>query len=306
MMRYVVKSLAESLASGLVSMQVRGASARRGRLVLVWHNVLPPGESAVGEHSLHMDWEAFVGQLDAVQELADVLPLNALLDGKTPFVGTRPQVALTFDDAYAGAVEYALPEIARRGLPSTTFVPPAFLDGRSFWWDEIAMHTGGALSAELRYHLVDVHHGDYERIRGEAARIGLQLGAPPAHALGASTGAVYRARELPGVALGVHSWSHPNLARVNAERLRHELVRSLDWIIASGEQAPFAASYPYGRTSAEVGRQVDHAGIQFGLLVEGGWMGSSAETFALPRFNIPSGLSVRGLRARLAGVWPIG
>jgi peptidoglycan/xylan/chitin deacetylase (PgdA/CDA1 family) len=48
------------------------------------------------------------------------------------------------------------------------------------------------------------------------------------------------------VALGAHTMTHPNLARVGAERLRYELGQSAIEVAGYCGRAPKAFAYPYG------------------------------------------------------------
>src|SRR5687767_498679 len=85
----------------------------RGRaraLILAYHNVLPEGEAPVGERSLHLPLTRFREHLEHLARHHEVVPLPALLDGEGS-TGRRPRVAITFDDAYHGALSVALPEL---------------------------------------------------------------------------------------------------------------------------------------------------------------------------------------------------
>ncbi len=70
--------------------------------------------------------------LDDLAELADVVALEEMLNppavsGERPAPSRRPRVAVTFDDAYRGAVTIAQDELTRHGFPSTLFVAPGLL-----------------------------------------------------------------------------------------------------------------------------------------------------------------------------------
>src|SRR2546423_5455975 len=113
--RVRVKAIAERvlLASG-------GRAARwrmRDRtLILAYHNVVPDEQPIFGDRSLHLRRSDFAAQLDALRETHDVVPLPAVL---LPSHGPRPRAAITFDDAYAGAVTLGVAEVVARGLPAT-------------------------------------------------------------------------------------------------------------------------------------------------------------------------------------------
>src|SRR2546422_8966546 len=72
-----------------------------------------------------------------------IVPLEEVL---TPAPsGRRPRVAITFDDAYQGAIAIGVEELARRGGPAALFVVPAFGGGGSFWWEPLGRDGGGGL-----------------------------------------------------------------------------------------------------------------------------------------------------------------
>ena len=72
--------------------------------------------------------DRFVRELDAIERRATVVSLDKLLAAQT-----RDYVALTFDDAYASVLQNAIPELCRRGMPCTVFVPSGYLGKRPDW-----------------------------------------------------------------------------------------------------------------------------------------------------------------------------
>src|SRR5678816_2862632 len=87
------------VASGL---PVLGRRRRRGdTLVLAYHNVVPDGAEAFGDRSLHLPLSRLRQQLAALEATHEVVSLDEL---ETPARTERPRAAITFDDAYAGAL----------------------------------------------------------------------------------------------------------------------------------------------------------------------------------------------------------
>lgn len=282
-------------------LRLRGATPARmaGRsLILAYHNVVADEHRGLGDSSLHLPLTSFVRQLELLESYCTVLPLADVLAGRAS--SDRPNVAITFDDAYRGAVELAMPELAHRGLPSTLFVAPGLLGRRSFWWDELAGDAGG-LDVAVRRHALGVEQGRHDRIlRGtEAAELVRPL---PASFGGADEGQVRGLHRQGLVTLAAHSWSHPNLTRVDEAALDDEMTRPLEWLRASeGPTLPFVA-YPYGLSSPEVAAAAERSGYAGGLLVHGGWFEGSPEPWRIPRYNVPAGLSEDGFMLRLSGV----
>lgn len=277
-------------------------ASRRGRtLVLAYHNILPDDAPPGRERALHLSRTKFAAQLDLILEHADVVSLIEALAPATDSSG-RPRVAISFDDAYAGALTVGVEELRRRQLPATVFVAPAFIGGRPFWWD--ALDTGGSdgLPEVVRHACLWEAGGQDARVRAWAARMGVPWCEVPSH-LCAGTDADFNAAvTYAPLTLASHTWEHPNLAALAGEELCHELVAPLAWLSARVAAPPLLA-YPYGITSAEVCAAATAAGYTAALLVTGGWMTrGGADPLRLPRLNVPAGMSLDGFRLRLAGL----
>lgn len=286
------------LVSGIGRLALR---AHRGRMVvLAYHDVLPQGETVSGDASLHLAQEKFARQLDALVQSHEVVPITALFDA--PPTSRGPRAVITFDDAYQGSLSAGVHELAKRGLPATIFVTPGLLDSTP-WWDILAAQNHGAVAEELRRHALGDLRGDGTAIL-RAATTG-----PARSATGSRLPRIASETELaaaaskPGITLGSHSWSHRNLSTLAGAELETELARPLAWL-----QSRFAAtvpwlSYPYGLFNESVQRAAANAGCVGAFRIDGGWMPRSDRSpYALPRLNIPSGLSIDGFRLRLAGL----
>lgn len=286
------------------------AVARRltGRrpLILAYHNVMPDGVPTKGERSLHVSRSRFVEQIELLAATRRVVPLVEILDrGHTRGPADRPAAAITFDDAYAGALELALPELAERGLAATLFVPPGLLGNESFWWDAVADSESGLVAPDIRARALDEHEGRDDRIRAWAHRAG-----QPVHEVGVwerpgTPDQLDRAALLPRITFGSHTWSHPDLVRIDAADRTREIAESLAWLADRypDRTIPWIA-YPYGRCSREVADAARRSGCAGGLRIDGGLVGrGDARAIALPRLNVPAGLSVRGFELRAAGLF---
>ncbi|HSM37284.1 MAG TPA: polysaccharide deacetylase family protein [Longimicrobiales bacterium] len=287
-------------------------SRRRGRaVVLAYHNIVPRGESTVGDASLHLPQRAFAAQLDILGDACEVVPLSSLLsDGGGPVAGAaedqagaRPRVAITFDDAYEGALTAGVEELRARGLPATVFASPGLLDGRTFWWDATAAGADPAWRGEA----LGSAYGHPDLVRERRLAGGGSWNDMPAHARSASAGGVRAFAELPGMALGAHGWLHLNFAAAPPDALANELAAPRGWLAEArprGRAGPFPLAYPYGLSTAAVARAAAEAGYAHGLLVSGGWLPRApvAGSFSLPRLNVPAGISSAGFRLRLAGL----
>lgn len=299
-LRAFLKQAAERVLFATGAAGLLGRSVRRGGLVLAYHNIIPHGAPPGGDRSLHLPQQDFGAQLDALQAEVDVVPLTELLIRGCG--GSRPRVAITFDDAYCGAVTVGVEELRARGLPATIFVVPTFVGGRSFWWDVAAQPNSG-LSPEVRMHALESCAGQDSAVRAWAVAAGILLQAPLSYAVAASESELHTALEHRGIALGSHTWSHPNLTRLNDTDLEVEMTRPLEWLRERFERVIPWLAYPYGLRDARVERAAKRAGYTAALRVDGGWLGASPSNFALPRLNVPAGISSVGFRLRIAGIF---
>lgn len=273
--------------------------------ILAYHNIVPEGESPVGDLSLHTDQAVFGAQLDWLGEHCTVVTLQDLLAGEAR-QGQPPRVAITFDDAYQGTLTAGLDELRSRELPSTVFVPPGLLGREGFWWDLISHGTDQA-DADLRMFALNQLHGQQDRILAFMKEQGRRMEALPEHARPAQAGSLHAAVGENGenkVVYGNHTWSHPNLAQISTGVARAEVERARDWLDGSGLPALDFLAYPYGIPGA-AGTQVSE-GFRKAVLVEGGLCEVRGRLrghpHLVPRINVPRGVSIEGLALRIAGV----
>ena len=306
--RGTVKQILEhgALVSGAAS-----ASRRRRRddvLVLAYHNIVPDGAAPVGDRSLHLPQRDFARQLDLLMRTHDIVPLaDVLVQGsrtRTPSARQRPRAVVTFDDAYRGAMTAGLQELQSRRLPSTVFVAPGWIGGGAFWWDTLTAPDAAALAHDVREHALRMEHGKHPQILRWAEQRGMRTYQIPAYATCASETELDAALERhPGVTYGSHTWSHPNLTALPAEELTHELAAPRQWLARYGARSLPLLSYPYGLANAAVREAATRAGYEAAFMIEGGWITDDARNrYALPRLNVPAGVSPQGFALRAAGL----
>jgi peptidoglycan/xylan/chitin deacetylase (PgdA/CDA1 family) len=299
--RELVKGTIERVlvASGVAALARR---RRRGdTLILAYHNVVPASAVVAGERSLHVSQARFAEQLDRLTRTHDVVPLAAVLAGGS---GRRPRVAITFDDAYQGAVTVGVAELARRGLAATIFVAPAFVGGGTFWWDALADPETGALDDAVRDRAIWHLGGRDAEVRAWAPGERHTLASVAAHQCVATEAELAAAVRHPGITLASHSWSHPNLATLSGVQLSDELRRPLTWLRERFSPVISWLSYPYGLANDEVEREAAASGYDGAVRISGGWLSRNAvpRLHAVPRYNVPAGLSQAGFILRTAGV----
>jgi len=241
----------------------------------------------------------FAEHLEMLAEVADVAPLDKIDEEGDG----RPRVAITLDDAYRGAVCEGIAELARRALPATIFVAPARLEGHVFWWDALSSDLG-MLDQEVRTYALNTLAGSDERVRDWASRAEVSASDNvPAYARAATLADLRIATALPGITVGSHTWSHRNLSKLQTDEILAEVRRSRAWLKREfGDKFIDWLAYPYGLDSVTAERAVADASYVGALRITGGWhVASEVSPFSRPRVNVPSGLSVAGLKARIVG-----
>lgn len=298
----MLKSVAEKglLASGLPHLTRRFRSDQA--IVLSYHNVVPDHYPRTGDVSLHLPLSVFRSQLDRLGETHQVIGLGDLFQGT--WRRGRPAAAITFDDAYAGALDIGIAEVVARAMPATVFVSPGLLDSSGFWWDLLADPISGGLDSRLRRRALTELAGRQEPVLAWAREQGLSTVELPDLVRPADRKKVARAAEEPGVTLGSHTWSHPNLVGLSADTLRYEMERSRTWL---EEQFPASyvswLAYPYGLHDGEARTTVALTGYCGGLTGTSGWSKMPpGDPYSVPRLNVPARLSEAGFLLRVSGV----
>ena len=279
-----------------------GRAAKRGRtLLLAYHNIVPDGKPAFGDVPLHLAQKSFGEQLDLLCATHDVVPLDVVL--RVERSTGRPRVAITFDDAYTGAVTAGVLEVVKRDLPATIFVAPGCLGSRSFWWDALQEPGRNGQPGVLRRRALEEFGGRDDTIREWAAASGMIARDVPDHVRPADAEMLRRALEHAGITLGAHGWSHADLTRLPDGELQEELRRSIDWLRNRFNAFIPWIAYPYGLSSTAVQRAAADAGYRAGVTAGGGWLTRRPpDVYALPRYNVPSGMSLDGFALRSAGI----
>lgn len=266
-------------------------------VVLAYHNVIPDNEPVSGDPGAHLRISDFCGQLDLLSQTARILPLEDLITHEP--IGDDLRVAITFDDAYRGTLLLGLPELVRRKIPATVFVPTGLIGTKAFWWDEFEFSgwEGDRVPlTSLRGHYPTVR--DWALKNGWTARDQgpFQIPCTEKELLEA-------AASSEGIRFGSHTVSHLNLMELAVEEIREEFQASLDWL---GERdLPVSAwlSYPYGLASSAAEKVANQCGFAGALTITGGPIRPPPDNpFRMPRINIPAGTSRQGFLLRLFGI----
>ena len=282
----------------------------RHPLIVMYHGVaedpLPHGKFTANA--------VFRADLDAIERHFQVVGLEAIagwMAGGDPLPARA--LALTFDDAYSNLLETALPELHRRGHPSTVFVCSVGLRGPDelLWFDEVecrvlhgadlperlevgervfhpvAARDRTALLAELRRHLKSVPQAVRDAAIQVLRRCSVeQASRDPYRAFDA--GDVRRARAL-GASIGGHTAHHAILGRELPEVQEREVSgNAVDLTEACGGTAPTLFAYPNGRSDDVTDasrRAVARSGYRLAVTTEEGFVRRSTDPYLLPRIS---------------------
>jgi peptidoglycan/xylan/chitin deacetylase (PgdA/CDA1 family) len=198
-----------------------------------------------------------------------VVPLRQLVAEKdSPLPGGRTQVAVTFDDGFRDNYEQAFPLLRQYHCAATFFATVGFLEGA----------TGTRVQLFARpEELVPL---TWEQAREMAAA---------------------------GMELGVHSYTHLNLAGIGTEGLKREVVEAKRVMEDRLEQPVVSFAYPYGKKrhyDARVIAFIREAGYHYAVGVSFRGVRPGDSPWTLPRFFVVSD-TVEQLESKIRGDWDL-
>ncbi len=263
---------------------------------------------ALAEHLAFLDAEGY-----------RVISLAELVARRQTNRSVRRCVALTFDDAYHGVLELALPLLQRFAAPATVFVATGYAgtgETTRYWWDRLnwvleradsadaervidALHLAGASGDQIRAVICTSTAGrlsdEWDAVIADAERV---VGVVPERPL-----SEIELRELAGVDLiefGCHTESHPALPALPAAEQQDEISSSHVWLRERLPRVrPFLA-YPYGLYDRTTMRAAREGGMQAAFSIDGRAAGPRFDLYACPRIGLAEVNSVRSMQLRLS------
>jgi len=295
--------------------------------VLTYHRVdEPDGAPLLYPGLLSATPAEFEEQMKFVATRYRPISLADLLEVRRGRLKLPPRAVLvTFDDAYRDFAEHAWPRLRKLGVPVTLFVATAYPDRPTlaFWWDrlwgaltlappgaQVEIPDGQAVLAteddrmrgyrSLRRHLKTLPD---DRLQGELERLVGRFEQPT------STSPVLGWDELralagEGVTLAPHTRTHPLLVRVPLERVREEIVGSLEDLEREIGTAQPVLAYPSGGVSDAVVDVVREAGFELAFSTKRGnnHIGQ-ADWLRLRRIHVSRRFGLPAVRAQLLPWW---
>ena len=240
-----------------------------------------PGSRAVVlcYHSIHPSLpfrsatpELFDEHLHWLSQHCEVVPFRGLSAARAN-ARSRPAVSVTFDDGYADNHEYALPTLVRHGINATFFVSAGFLE------------RDAAVLARFR------------ALRGVSDEMIQPLSWSQLEEMRAS-----------GMDVGAHTYSHPNLARLDDQHLALELTRSKRVLEDRTGTSMTMMAYPFGRPKVHVDDRVVKAVRDSGYVLAATTatrgLRARDDPLMIPRFFATKD-SVAVLREKVLGEWDL-
>jgi len=288
--------------------QLASPGGSKGHLsILIFHRVLLvpdplfPDEPDVARFEQIACW---------LKEWFNVLPLNeAVLRLQRGNLPPRA-AAITFDDGYADNLTCAHPILRKHGLPATFFIATGFLDGGRMWNDTIIESVRGTALPEIdgaflglgalplnsiadkRSALAKIipaaKHLPVEQRSEAVARISEYCQATLPNDLMLSTQQLQQLR-AEGAGIGVHTVSHPILAKLDETVAKREIADSRDHLEGIlGERVGLFA-YPNGRLGTDYSPAhaslVKSLGFDAAVATNWGICSNASDIFQLPRFT---------------------
>ena len=217
--------------------------------------------------------ELFEEHMSWVQENCDVVPFSEIFAARQKKARSRPVVSVTFDDGYVDNHEFALPLLVSCGIRAAFFITAGLVE------------RDPAVLARFRA----LRGVDKEMIEPlKWTQIGEMLEA--------------------GMEIGAHTYTHPNLVRMNDRDLEYELVHSKRVIEDRLGSRITMMAYPFGRPKVHVDARVVRAVRQAGYDLAGTTVTRGLrrrdDPLAIPRFFATRD-TVAVLRDKVLGAWDL-
>ncbi len=308
-------SLRRTLRLGRAVLQSAVGTDRRARArldgrraaVLMYHRVMPTERAArdAVEEAMFVTPETFAHHCQWLAETFNVLPLSEI-ERRMSEGRPLPQraCAITFDDGWSDNLEFAVPELERRGLPATIFVVADRVgtDG-AFWPDEVGRRMAGLEAAATRRVLdaFALAPGaeptalvlEYLKRVPEAQR-DAALDTLRAHTPEPRSNAT---RELmdwdeldrvaqAGLEIESHGSSHAILTGLDDAALADELTRARDTLRDHGHGSGRTLAYPSGAFDARVVAAARDAGYRAAVTTAPGLVAPAGDPLCWPRIGL--------------------
>jgi len=284
-----------------------------GATIFAFHRVLPRGSECF-EPEMCTSEDAFADFLDWITESYRVVPFEEVASRKgEPSNRERPDCAITFDDGWYDNFAYAFPQLRRRGLTATIFLPTRFIGtNRRFWQEHLWLCIRKLKDGDGRREVVEkiasrtpwFPPGGEGRISYDYVRR-LLLTRPSIEAeeftqriadyaglTGAFAGRAFlnweevQQMNAAGISFGSHTLNHTLLANASPKMAEREIQDSREELESRINERVTAFAYPWGAVGPCCIAQLQESGYKFAATVEPGLVRTSSHPHLLPRLSV--------------------
>jgi peptidoglycan/xylan/chitin deacetylase (PgdA/CDA1 family) len=189
--------------------------------------------------------ERFARQLDVIRKSAQIIPA----DKSNPLENGKHYVAITFDDGFVDVIENALPELSKRGIPVTIFVPTGYLGREADWFRKTEIKSKKKVM-------------DAEQLR-------------------------HLSRNTM-VSIGSHCITHSSLLSMTENEAKNEIIQSKQQLEEILGESVISLSYPHGEFTKSHVELARVAGYKRAFSIEPTLMRLTSDEFVVGRLSADS------------------
>jgi peptidoglycan/xylan/chitin deacetylase (PgdA/CDA1 family) len=289
-------------------------------VILMYHRVARP---SADPWKICVSPANFAGHMQELREMAEVAPVQDVLQSLRSGRRAKPVAAVTFDDAYLDNLTDAKPVLERYGVPATVFVPTGWVGStRPIWWDHLthavleapklprmlnldvaglriawrdldldAGTRGGRRARQRLYREIWSQLRVLNDVDREAAldRLLEVLGTDDTTMRDVRVMSADELRALTDggvVQIGSHSVTHPSLPNLPSEAKAWQIEQSAKQFCELTGQRPSLFAYPYGDLDQESVDLVRASGYTTACSIREDLVWEDADPFTLPRLAV--------------------
>ena len=213
----------------------------------------------------------------------------------------RGAVWISMDDGWKWNIDNVIPTVVKYNIPITLFINTNAVEGGTFWWTDVMRYAN---------HL-PVEFSDSETIRKlpedarkQITRLIEQIGSNiPSRREAMTVEDVRRISEIPQIAIGSHTVTHPTLPNCDESQIDYELGESKRKLEGWIGKPIRAFSYPFGRFDGRERRFLKKYGYELAATSEDKFVRLNGDSYLLPRTDVMDDGSFAENLCHALGVW---